>query len=342
MSWLGLALIAVGFAIVTETKAFPGAWAVLPTLGACLIIAAGPRAVVNRQVLSSRVLVWIGLISYPLYLWHWPLLSFARIIAGRRLATGLCLALIAVSFVLAQATTRLVERRARGARGRRPLLVLATLAAVSLVGGLTVVRSGVRPRNSGNGVDRIVEASRDHKYPPEGFEPFVFNGRTYHQHAGGGGRALLFGDSHLDQYGARIHQVLGERPADGELAYLVTTGGCPPIPGVEDQHPECDAWRTDALQLARRPDIDTIVVGACWSCYFIEMTAPPEGERRRGTPESFEYYFQDRSTPAAVRRASAPGREPRLRWPPSKRCWRCWFGRRSASSCCSTTRTGPI
>ena len=308
MSWAGFALLAVGFAVVTEARAFPGAWAALPTLGACLIIAAGPHAVVNRRILSNRLLIGIGLISYPLYLWHWPLLSFARIIVGHRPALGLRLALVAASFGLAYATTSLLERRARRARGRRPLLVLASLAAVNLVAGLGIARSVARPRNSENGVDRVVEASRDLRYPPEGFAPFALHGRTYRRHAGGGGGVLLFGDSHLEQYGARIHRVLDEHPVDGELAYLVTVGGCPPIPGVEeDQHPECDAWRADALELARRPDIDTIVVGACWSCYFIEMTAPPGGERRRGTPESFEYYFQDRGTPGAPRRAFRAG-----------------------------------
>jgi peptidoglycan/LPS O-acetylase OafA/YrhL len=308
MSWVGIGLIALSFSVVTERRAFPGAWAAVPTLGACLIIAAGPRAVVNRRVLSNRLLVGIGLISYPLYLWHWPLLSFARIIAGRPPGRGLCVALVAGSFVVAYGTGSLVEGRVRRARGRRPLLVLASLVAVNLVGGLAIVPSGARPRNSGNGVDRIIEARRDLQYPPEGFAPFSLNGRTYRQHAGGGGRALLFGDSHLEQYGARIHRVLAQRPADGELAYLVTSGGCPPIPGVEeDQHPGCDDWRADALELARRPEIDTIVVGACWACYFIEMTAPPDGEWRRGTPESFEYYFEDRGIPGGGRRAFRAG-----------------------------------
>jgi peptidoglycan/LPS O-acetylase OafA/YrhL len=308
MSWVGIGLIAASFAVVTDARAFPGAWAAIPTLGACLIIAAGPQSVVNRRLLSNRLLVGIGLISYPLYLWHWPLLSFAGIIAGRPPAPGLCLALVAASFVVAYATTSLVERRVRRARGRRPMLVLASLAAVNLVGGVAIVGAKARPRNSANGVDRIVEASRDLQFPAEGFAPFSLNGHTYHQHAGGGGRALLFGDSHLEQYGARIHRVLDQRRADGELVDLITAGGCPPIPGVEEaQHPNCDAWRADALELARRPEIDTIVVGACWACYFIEMTAPQEGERRRGTPESFEYYFEDRGMPGAGRRAFRAG-----------------------------------
>jgi hypothetical protein len=49
------------------------------------------------------------------------------------------------------------------------------------------------------------------------------------------------------------------------------------------------------------------VVGAWWGCYFIEMTAPPGGERRRGTPDSFDYYFDDRGRPGPGGRAFRAG-----------------------------------
>ena len=68
---LGFVLIAIGLARTDPTMAFPGWFALLPVSGALLLIDAGPRASVNRVVLSSRPLVWFGLISFPLYLWHW-------------------------------------------------------------------------------------------------------------------------------------------------------------------------------------------------------------------------------------------------------------------------------
>jgi len=80
-SIVGAMLLSVAVFLVSEKTTFPE-WAVLPTIGTLLIISAGPKAWLNRVVLSNRVLVWLGLISYPLYLWHWPLLSFARIIQG--------------------------------------------------------------------------------------------------------------------------------------------------------------------------------------------------------------------------------------------------------------------
>lgn len=82
-SLIGAVLVAIGVLVITKEKHFPGLWAVLPTLGAVLIISAGAQAWLNRVVLSNRVLVWFGLISFPLYLWHCPLLSFARIVESQ-------------------------------------------------------------------------------------------------------------------------------------------------------------------------------------------------------------------------------------------------------------------
>lgn len=59
---------------------FPGFWALVPTLGAAFIIQAGNESFINKYILSSKLLVFVGKISYPLYLWHWPLLVFSRIL----------------------------------------------------------------------------------------------------------------------------------------------------------------------------------------------------------------------------------------------------------------------
>ena len=76
----GVALLAAGIFSIRETHFFPGFWALIPVGGAVLVMAAGPTAWLNRVVLAPPVVVWFGLISYPLYLWHCPLLAFARIV----------------------------------------------------------------------------------------------------------------------------------------------------------------------------------------------------------------------------------------------------------------------
>lgn len=112
-SVFGVALITIGVLVITKERHFPGWWAVLPTAGAVLIISAGSQAWLNRTVLSSRVLVWFGLISYPLYLWHWPLLSFARIVESETPAGEIRTAAVLISIVLAWLTYKLIEKPIR-------------------------------------------------------------------------------------------------------------------------------------------------------------------------------------------------------------------------------------
>lgn len=112
LSGLGLLLLLASFVFINESVAFPGWWALLPTVGAALLILVGSHAWVN-QMLSARSLVWIGLISFPLYLWHWPLLSFARIIYSQTPPVDVRLMLLMVSIVLSWLTYQLVERPIR-------------------------------------------------------------------------------------------------------------------------------------------------------------------------------------------------------------------------------------
>jgi len=307
-SLLGAGLIAIASLVISESSTFPGVWAVIPTLGTYLVISAGPNALVNRCLLAKRPVVAVGVISYPLYLWHWPLLSFAHIVEGRPPGTAVRLALIGAASVLAVATYAFVERPWRRARGRRPALLLVGCATAVLLAGFAGMRPVAAPRNSGHGEQRVVEACNDFRHPPSGFAPFVLNGRTYYQHLAGDGKAVFFGDSHIEQYADRIHRLLGDHQASAQSVYLLTMGACPPIPKVaEDQHPECGPLLADALSLARRADIDTIVVGACWNCYFIEQTAPADPAARRGSPASFDYYVEQRDEALTIRKRFRAG-----------------------------------
>ncbi len=81
-SALGALLFIIALCLINKTTVYPRWWALLPIIGTGLIIHAGSTGIVNR-ILSHKFLVWIGLISYPLYLWHWPALAFANIINGK-------------------------------------------------------------------------------------------------------------------------------------------------------------------------------------------------------------------------------------------------------------------
>jgi hypothetical protein len=142
---------------VTPAADFPGWWALPPVLGTCLLIFAGPGAWLNRRVLALRGMVFIGLISYPLYLWHWPLLSYAWILDGSAgyeqvfgagPAASTKLVLLACAVVLACLTYFFIERPIRfgSRRVRNTWATAATLAAIGVVGVATVLQQGVPAR----------------------------------------------------------------------------------------------------------------------------------------------------------------------------------------------------
>ncbi|MBQ9578503.1 MAG: acyltransferase [Ottowia sp.] len=148
LSIAGFALLVLGFWKITKATPFPGAWAAVPVAGAFLLIAAGQRAWLNRVVLGNRVAVFFGLISFPLYLWHWPLLAFARIIDGGKPAGSVRTAAVLAAIFLAWLTWRFIERPLRfGGHGRAKAIALAvTVAALGWAGGLVWHMGGLPAR----------------------------------------------------------------------------------------------------------------------------------------------------------------------------------------------------
>jgi peptidoglycan/LPS O-acetylase OafA/YrhL len=131
-------LLVVAALTMSEGLSFPGWWAAVPVLGAVLVIALGGRGSLVDRSLSAKPIVWVGLISYPIYLWHWPVLSFAHILSGGSATFTVKCFGVAMSIVLAWLTYRFVERPAR--RRWHPdsafafLVPLVTLSMVATLG----------------------------------------------------------------------------------------------------------------------------------------------------------------------------------------------------------------
>lgn len=138
-AWTGVALIAASVAMLDSHSAFPGWWAVLPVAGSTLLLSA-PAAWVNRVLLASPPMVWIGLISYPLYLWHWPLLVFGGIIKFGPLTLPERELILLASGLLAWATYRFVEIPFRfGRPSQRKMFGLGAGMAMIALAGFAVV-----------------------------------------------------------------------------------------------------------------------------------------------------------------------------------------------------------
>ena len=155
-STLGVALLAFGLYRIDKGRPYPGTWALLPILGSFCLIFAGSTAWFNRFVLSNRLLVWVGLISFPLYMWHWPMLSFMRVVESETPSLGYRVLAVGLSVLLAWMTYYFVERPIRsGGKSSLKTSVLAGLVAVLGVAGLAVYQTNGVPERSTAQIDGV-------------------------------------------------------------------------------------------------------------------------------------------------------------------------------------------
>ena len=146
LGWAGLVAVLAAPVVVDPSAAYPGVTALLPTLGAAALIAAGDRRGSPGRLLAVAPLRFLGRISYSLYLWHWPILVLPAVALGAPLDPGVRAALIAASVVVATASWACVEepfRRGSWRLAMRPSRALAVAATglafvVAFSGGLWV------------------------------------------------------------------------------------------------------------------------------------------------------------------------------------------------------------
>ncbi len=272
--WAGIALLGASIVMIRESERFPGFWALLPTIATALLIAAGRDASINRLVLSNRAIVFVGLISYPLYLWHWPALSFLRIWRGGEIDRPATLLALLLSALLAWATFRWIELPIRSRPpGSLPLRLTCGAMIVLAAVGAGVAAQRIEPRLSNPDIAAALAAANDGSYPfGNDFsrkQDFVVSTVP-----GTEPRAVLFvGDSHLEQYWPRI-QFLTSGRTGPELRFA-TSGGCPPLPGLKVGRGDvCRHYLSFALQAARDAKVTTVVFAAYWTLYLEDAGDP--------------------------------------------------------------------
>jgi len=271
-SLAGTALIAAVVVFFDADKAAPAIASVISTAGAALLIWAGPLAVVNRQFLSSQPMIFVGRISYPLYLWHWPLFSFAQIILGHALPPALALAAIAIAFAAAYATYRWVETPIRyGRPGRKTVPGLLVGLAIFALAGAAAGARWIPGRLSGPAFTAWEDAVNDWQYPGAsnsgGRRGLLTLTASGHRDR----KALFIGDSHMEQYWPRVTRVIDTHADAARSAIFATYPGCPPLPGINrvPRGPNCSGFFDYAMERAFRPDVDTVVFGAFWEKYLL-------------------------------------------------------------------------
>ncbi len=144
LSVTGFSLLIFAFFTINKKDIYPGWWALIPVTGAMLIILAGSNAWLNRKILSNKLAIWFGLVSFPLYLWHWPLISFVNIIESSSPSTQFRILAIIISIAMAWFTYEYIEvpiRYGKHNKKHTPIL-LVLMASLGIIGSVIYANEG--------------------------------------------------------------------------------------------------------------------------------------------------------------------------------------------------------
>jgi hypothetical protein len=288
MRTIGLTMVGAPVFIYGPSTPFPGVAALLPVSGALLVIAASPASKDPAwRLLTASPMVYLGKISYSLYLWHWPVLGVTRGLLLDKselygaLAIALSVALAALSYHYIEQPIRTRRKLARG----RDMAVL--LGATSLVGfmfGASGWAAGGWPNPAASRVEAAVERTLKHKVAPQGcFEhgdvPMERTFCRFGNGASGKIDLLLWGDSHAS---ALLAPVLKYTEARGLTVGLAARGACPPLLGIRrspptDYNKGCPGFNTAVVAFIRDNDIPAVIMAGRWSLYWTRSWAVVDG-----------------------------------------------------------------
>lgn len=266
---LGFFLILFSLTFINEkTFYYPYFWALFPTIGSALIILFR-KSWFNKTILSKRILVFIGLISYPLYLWHWPLLSFSKIIGGGIDPTlWHKIILIFLSFGFSVITYFFIERPIRFNFKNKNIKVKIILFIVFFTGAFNnlLVKRGVLKVYNKDNINNLIKG-----YDGEILNIFQYNGFDfYFLKSLNKNQTVFYGDSNALHYYSRIKFAINKNPRLNS-AVFITKGACAPIDGVfRKSDPECEKMKKDFFKyLEEHNEVKTVVFSAAWSQHLL-------------------------------------------------------------------------
>ncbi len=292
----GLALILFAIFVFDESVPFPSLYALVPVLGAVLILLFARNGTLAARLLSNPLFVGVGLVSYSAYLWHQPLLAFARIYTFGQFDEGVRALTLAATAGLAWLSWRFVETPFRNRSHFSRRFVFASSAAGLLAFGLVGISGNLASdrvlARSGDGAELIAQGLDDWAHPGD-LRATKFPD-LYVTDPDRPIDILFFGDSHSAQY-APLGRTIAENHSVN-VGYL-TGNNCAPIPDLDEaSHPWCRG-RFDRLQtvIDENPGLSKVVIGACFNCYFIAQSFPGYNFKQ------FRFFYMDGDRPLYFR-----------------------------------------
>ncbi len=270
LATLGALALVISTIWFNEGTAFPGVHALLPVLGtAALLSSIGAWPQPLKWLATNRTAVWLGKISYPLYLWHWPVLVLPIALFGRDLYLWERVVALLTTVLLADLTTRFVEDPLRvinfPPRKLAALIVMTML--LSLLVGFGIAKSTTSAiLVNGKQVTLASIESRPAPYENgchlnyhESISPLCEFGRLDSNKT-----VVLYGDSHAVQWFPALEKLATEK---GFKLISLTKSACPSIDVVREsigafKMSNCAAWRTDAIKRIQEAKPDLIILSS--------------------------------------------------------------------------------
>ena len=268
----GLALFLIADFLFTDNTSFPGWAALVPCFGAALLIYAGENGLSKTgALLSLPPIVFIGVISYSLYLWHWPLIVFSQYFLSANLSRTAKFAIILATFLLAFLSFEFVESqfRGKGARfSRRQVFALGfASSAIALMAGWFVVASGGLPQRYDVSTQKLVLANVARKHDFNDIcsnwrsDPHSLSDIKFCNFGPTANKKILFwGDSQVQQLYPVIADLYGLGQFRGYSVVLAIATACPPTEHLNNPQKgfHCDSFARLAMMRAQMDDIDTV------------------------------------------------------------------------------------
>jgi len=271
LSVLGIFLLVASLIFLNDRVPFPGLWALPPCLGAALLLLTADGW--GNRLISAPPLVWTGDISYSLYLWHWPLLVFARLVFGE--ALWITLAVVILAFVFAALSRRYIERPFLEKRPRRLWLWAGLAMTISIVSALLVFGTKGMPQRF-NAAERAAFAAADDFSPDRKRCHIAQNARRDYREtcvlSGAVPSVAVWGDSE----GVELAKALADQ---GVAVRQITASACPPSVGYTIAYNRaCHDHNADMLlHLKSDPNIRTVILAVNYRRYDAENSAAMMG-----------------------------------------------------------------
>ncbi len=263
ISVVGLALIATAFYVpMSWYMPPPGLFNIVAVMGSACLIFSNTRAVVNRTILSWRWMTFIGLISYSLYLWHWPLIAYTKLFFGEPTQIELFLALVA-SLPISVLVYKYIENPIRRVKGKASVLIVSVLLFVlvgSYLGGKYIRKmDGFQDRE----IAEVLSFKEDWSYPA-GLQVHSFIQQFRVSNTKKVPEIIFIGDSHMEQYHARVMDI--SRRTETSVGFY-TAAGCFMSIGKAKDGKSCANAQKALDFILRDPGVHVLVLAQKWGDY---------------------------------------------------------------------------